>query len=319
MGVVAHAAVPERALFDVRSGRRIRAIEEAREAVEAHPDDPDAFAVLGAAEVGLERYGDAVGAFAFAEGSALYERRGVGLHADALRATGQPRRAALLRMQRLLDSDADDGERYRVLLNLVDDHRAAGDPLRAEDFAWRAIAMRPEGPAGYAWLADTLVDEGRFDEASWYLFLADRFAQGQPLPRSHVARARMDLADGDLRGARLEAEAALEHHRQNARLRALLAEADRVAGLADEAAQVLDAAFSRWSLDPNILAIDARVRADLGDWSSAWDRLALAHERYPQWLDVKLSMEYVIERAHRAGRPVPAGLDRPEEGESTER
>ena len=65
-----------------------QALAELNAAMAADPDNPDLHALAAASWSRVGLYDDAIVASAFALGSAIYEKDGLGAHADALRAFG---------------------------------------------------------------------------------------------------------------------------------------------------------------------------------------------------------------------------------------
>lgn len=243
-------------------GQWLVGARHARRLLEAEPDSDELFAILGLASSRANVYPDAVAAFTFAGADPMYEQRGLGAHADALRYTGGAAAAAELRTAQLLRPDTDASQQLVQLLGLVEDHRASGDLQAAYEVAWQALSLRPRSPGAHAFLADVYLDLGELESASFHLWQA-REIGGDTL-RVPLVEARIALAEGNIQAARRAADEALELRRNSARVGALHATVLRLEGVPEDALTVLERNVFKLQDHPDLLAAMILVLRDLG-------------------------------------------------------
>jgi tetratricopeptide (TPR) repeat protein len=244
----------------LRRGRPRTAITAANQVLRRDPDDADAMAWVAAGWVATGHPTDAAAAFALATGSAWYEDVGIDAHGDALRPV-HPAAAAALHTERLRMGDIPDGRAIRLYLDIIDDHRIAGDAEAALDAASEALGRWPRAAAVQATLADLYMDLGDLDAAGAHLWQARR--AGVVL-RVHLAEGRLALLEGRPGDALMAARRAARGRSPSLRISALEAEALRQLGQPQEAADALAPSRTRNSDDPAVLAVLLRVNADLG-------------------------------------------------------
>ncbi len=287
-----HLAIKALARRYNRTGQYRTALRQIRPLNEQNPDDPDFHAILGTAYGRMGLFGDAAAEFAMASGSSYYEEDGLDAHADTLRAFGRGDDAAELRLQRPLSVD---GERAELvaLLGAIDDLRAAGDLEGAERACWIALSIRPDSGAFHAALADVLLDFGDRDAAEYHLWIGE--LRGVSAARMLVVEARLAIADGDWGTATEFLMRARKGRRRDLELLSFWAEATRRGGDPQLADDALSRKLYQWHDRPELLAVTARVRWDLGLEAPARQALDRALVLYPDHPDVAAA------QAHLAG------------------
>lgn len=267
----------------LRQGRPRQAATASQQALERDPDDPDAMATLAAAWSRTGHHADATAAFELSTGSAWYEEYGIESHADSLRAQASPE-AAALHTSRVRMGGLSIGRQVRLWVDIIDDHRAAGDPLAAWDALAEGLGVAPNSPALLAAGADLRIDEGDLDGAAADLWLSRE--RGATL-RGHLAAGRLALHDGHPEEALAWARDARRFRSQSLRLYALNAEALRQLGALDEAAESLDVLRARQHDDPELMAVQLRLHRDRGE-EAALAALERRTERlYPQNFELR--------------------------------
>ncbi len=273
-----------------RMGTPQMAMGGVRAALEAHPDDDELHAYLGVAHMRAGHYPDALVELALGQNTPYYERDGLQAHANMLRAFGQGRQAAELRLQQLLISDSS-GTQINALEGAVYDLRAAGDFEEALAVAERALALMPLSSTSHALMAEVLLDLGEVEEARWHLWLPGML--GYRSVAMDVALARMAVMDGEM----VEAEAHMLHA-QRLRFRshaigARRAELTRLDGRLDEALVTVELERWGWHDVPTLLAVEAKVRWDAGRTAQARSVLERALLLYPQDPDVLEAVDHI--------------------------
>lgn len=249
-----------------------------REALSASPDDPELHARQGLVFARIGEFGDAAGAFRFAEGAAFYEERCLGDHADALRFTGDAAAAAALRRS-WIATLGDPKDLAEAELGLAEDLRALGDLDGAADAAARALALAPAAEDVYVTLADVAMDRGDLDEAEGQLWLADRTGGGGA-PGTRTAWARLALAHGDLDTAY---EAVRRGRRKGRDLGpwAMQGEVLRRMGEPETCLSLLDSGFLRDRSRPEMVATRLACLASAGELDEAEHLARRARSLYP--------------------------------------
>ncbi len=278
-------------LLMLSKGMWRRAVLGARRAVEADPDNAEAFAALGIAGSRATFFADAVAAFEFAESSQRYWTQGLGAHADALRYTGHGQEAAELRDLLLLDSSTSADARLTVMLGQVDDLRSVGDYEGAHSAAMAALSYRPNSPAVHAFLADLYLDLWEVDEAAFHLWQA---RDAQENLRYWLVEARFSIYEGNLMAARRATDKALEMRRRSARVVALNAQVMRLEGLLDDAELVLNRDLVKLQEHPALQAARILVAHDRGQDVEARDLARLGMATYPGHVGVLRAAEMVL-------------------------
>lgn len=254
---VSTKAVPAQLL---RRGRPRTAITAANQVLQRRPDDADAMAWVAAGWVATGHPTDAAAAFALSTGSAWYEDVGIDAHGDALRPL-HPTSAAALHTERLRMGDLHDARAIRLYLDIIDDHRMAGDIESALDTAAEALGRWPRAAAVQAALADVSMDLGDLDAAGAHLWQARR--ESITL-RVHLAEGRLALLEGRPGDALEAARLAARGRGPSLRISALEAESLRQLGEPQAAADALAPMRTHTTDAPDVLAVRLRVNADLG-------------------------------------------------------
>lgn len=263
----------------LRRGQWLVGGRHARRLLEDDPDNDDLFAILAIASSRANVYPDAVAAFEFVGGASMYDRAGLGAHADALRYTGDAAGAAELRTQQLLQPDVEPSQQLVLILGIVDDLRAAGDLQGAYEEAWRALSFRPRSPSAHAFLAEVLLDLGDLDGALFHLWMARDI--GTDTLRVPLVEARIALAEGNVQAARRATDEALEIRRNSARVGALHATVLRLEGSPDDALQVLERNVFKLQDHPDLVAAMILVLRDLGRLDEARAEAERGRVTYP--------------------------------------
>jgi tetratricopeptide (TPR) repeat protein len=251
---------PRGPLALLRRGLPRAAVQAATRRLDADPDHADSMAWLGAAWAASGQPADALGAFDLSAGSGWYEDEGVLAHADALRPFS-PAAAAALHTERLRMGGLGDARTIRLHLDIIDDHRQAGDAAAAWGAAEEALAAFPRAPSVQAALAELCMDAGDLDRAGAHLWLSRRHG---PVLRTLLAEGRLALLEGRPVDALVAARDAAEGRTTSLRRVALEAEALRQLGEPARAARLLSSERLRNTNAPEVLAVRLRVAADLG-------------------------------------------------------
>lgn len=266
----------------IHQGRGRLALDQLLPKLETAPLDPGLNAQAGLAYHAMGRYADALGYLAYAEGSEIYPQVGVAREAESLRATGQAQAAIALHTERLWQSP-DERRQLQVWLNLLQDHRSAGEPQRALDAGYMALSLSPRSATVHAWMAEIHLDQGDVELARESLYMADSLP-ADPANRLLLARARLAIAEGDLESAQALVSAARENRRwlpDNVAMQCeiFLAQDDPGAVL-----DLLDKSLVMHRQDPVLLAQRARAFQALGaqaDATYAMHQLQLLSHGFP--------------------------------------
>lgn len=277
------------AALSIRQARYRLAVVQASRGLEENPDEPDLHATLATAWSKAGYFADAAGAFELCAGSAYYESHGLDAHADQIRAMGQGREAATLRLQQLVNPQLADARRMRVLLAAADDLLVEDAPREALELAERAMAAYPRSPMVHAVLADIHLAMGDEEEADFHAWLSASYGQ---TTRLMLVEARRELAAGNTKGAYSATELAREQHSGSLKIPALRAEIRRVQGDLDSAMAILS--LKKWIMteDPVILAVRIKVFTDAGDWGAAEELADRAQGVYPDNQDIHEALAY---------------------------
>lgn len=282
--------MPWRAALAARQWRNV--FQGLRKDLADNPEDPELHATLGIVSARIGRYGEAVAAFSFAQGSPTYEGQGLSLHADALRATGDYQGAIALRRESF--AAAERALRQSVVsLDLADDLRYAGDLLGAEQAALYVLAEAPRMEETYALLAEIALDVGDTDEAELNLWLADLY--GHRTSRTRVARARLQIALGDLEAAYEEVSYGRMRNRNHLPW-ALQAEILRRQGFAVEGLYLLESGRLPDKDRPEMMAVRLACLASDGQIEEALELRAEAIGLYPRDPNV-VAASVVVDKA----------------------
>ena len=267
----------------LKVGQLRSAMAGIRAAIDRNPDEPDLFAWLGIAVARAGAYAEALPAFELAVGSEIYDQQGIAFHADALRATGQPERAAALRRERLVDVDLEDDSAL-LWIGIAEDLEAAGDLEGAwEAMSW-AESVAPSSANMLAAKAELELQLGEPDEAAASLWLAS-LSGGGPGVRERLAGCRLARQEGDL----AEASRALGRtgvgHRKS-RLGIYQAELLREAGAPARCLEMLDQPRFLDRERPIYLAVRMACAAEAGELAEAKTLRDHAMRIYPRDADV---------------------------------
>ena len=253
-----------------------------RASIAANPDDANLQAYLGIVDARIGRYGEAVADFELAVGSDIYEQQGLERHADALRYTGHPQEAFELRKSAwLMTRTVNDAA--TMVVGMVDDLRFAGDLQAAEDWAWYLIGEVPQMEEAYAVAADVALDAGDLDEADQLLWMADLY--GHRVARTRAARARMEMAHGDLKAAYEDVRFGRMRNRNHLPW-AIQAETMRRQGYVIEALALLDSGHLPDKDRPDMMAARLAALASAGDLDEARALRRTALWTYPTHPDI---------------------------------
>jgi len=184
---------PSRALQLLRQGLLAPAYTVAMQSLRRDPRSPDALAVAGAVEA---RRGWGVEAAALLDAGAhgpWYAAAGAAFHAEALSQAGRFGEAAALR-RAVLASHGGERAWPDQAADLVDDLRLQGDLLAADDALSEGLAAWPRAEVLFAAAADLALDQGDFEEARGWLWLAER--DRDAVFRIRLTRARLARAEG---------------------------------------------------------------------------------------------------------------------------
>lgn len=276
----------------LRSGASRVALAEIRKELKDNPDDADLHAWAGIAASRSGLFSDAITEFELALGSEVYDVHGISAHANALRVVGRGEEAAALREAQIAIQTREDDE-SQLWLGMVDDYRYAGDYGSAYDAAWKAISLAPGSGLAYAVLADLELDLGHDEEARYDLWIADRL--GGNTVRSHVVRARMSIADGDLELAYLQLNIN-RLARRNQILGAMQAEILRRQGDANGALGLLSMPRYTDKDQPYMMAEWMACYAQTGDLENARSLRARGLALYPTDPNIAAAAQ-VVEKA----------------------
>lgn len=282
--------MPWRVAFTSRQWRN--ALPGLREALASNPDDADLHAHYAIVSARIGRFADALPSFEYGAGAEIYEEQGIGLHADALRATGRADEAAALRRAAFISATRWPRQ-LSLVMDLADDLRYAGDLLGAEDAAWLLVGEAPGMEEAYALLADVALDRGDTEEAALQLWLADLY--GTRTSRTRAARGRLQLAYGDLD----EAIAEVSHGRMRGRNHmpiAIHGEVLRRQGMPDACLARLDVGTVPDKERPEIAAVRLACLASDGQLAEAAELRTWVMGAYPEDPNV-LAASAVLDKA----------------------
>ena len=189
------ARAPSREMGFIQQGRGNGAMRMLQPKLEMAPLDPHLNTLAGLA-MGVEgKYELALHYLERGNGTNLYPTAGVARRAEALRESGHGVEAAALHAERLLQPNWTDNKAVFALLAMVEDYRRAGASDQAWEAAYAALAIQPNEPRVYAFMAELSLDQGQADEADAFLFLARRHRDKTPPYRSYLVEARISLAN----------------------------------------------------------------------------------------------------------------------------
>lgn len=263
---LAWADVPAAALQFLRMSQPAAAWTEVSRLLVTRPDDPDLYAVAGAALAAAGDYADAVVWFDLALGSAWLDGEGRRSYADALREVGRADEAVLLRQDILLQARTE-GARIAAAAGLVEDLRRAGRHAEAEIAADEALASHPRAAIIHATLADLALDRGDREAAEYHLWMVDHL--GAPVFRARLVEARLCLLEGDTECVARVGRETRRSHSRDPRIRALEAEAWLLEGRPEDVLELLQQPRFRLQQHPELLSVEVCARADLGDAAAA--------------------------------------------------
>ncbi len=275
---LARADVPAAAVQFLRMSQPAAAWGEVARRLSAGTDDADLYAVAGAALVAAGNPADAVVWFDLAVGSAWLNGEGRRSQADALREVGRADEAVALRQDILLQARSE-GARIAAAAGLVEDLRRAGRLAEAELAADDALADYPRSSLIHATLADLALDAGDRPSAEYHLWLVEFW--GTPVFRARLVEARLCLLDGDLECVSRVGRETRRSHSRDPRIRALEAEAWRLDGRPEDVLSMLGQSRFRLQEHPELLAVEACARADLGEHAAAAALRARLEALYP--------------------------------------
>lgn len=273
---LARTAMPWRAAFAGHQWRN--ALPGLRVELANNPDDPDLHAQFAIANARIGRFADALPSFELSLGSSVYESRGLAMHADTLRATGHLEEAIALRREAIAAS-TNEMERFGLVFDLVDDYRYAGDLLDATDAADELLAIAPGIDEVYSLQADVALDAGDLDEAAFDLWLAD--LDGSRTARTRAARARLQMAYGDLEAAYAEVSTGRMKNRNHMPW-TIQAEILRRQGMAAQGLIVVQAQRLPDKDRPEMMAEQLACLSSLGEIEEAREIRDEAVARYPK-------------------------------------
>lgn len=179
----------------VRRGSLRAAMPKVRERLQEDPDNVDMHAALAILCVTAGEYSCALSSSRFARGSELFPRDFVLAEAEALRADGQGRAAAVRRKELLWAVD-NLSEEARQLALAARDQREVGDLEGAARDLERATAADPDSAAVHLERVLSALQQGELDEADWELWLRRR--SGAPWSAEDMeAELRFGIAADD--------------------------------------------------------------------------------------------------------------------------
>jgi len=279
-GKLRRGAMPWRAALAGHQWRN--ALPGLRRELANNPDDPDLHAQYAIASARVGRFADAYAAFALSLGSTVYEAKGLGMHADTLRATGHLDEAIELR-QEAIAASTNEMQRFGLLFDLVDDYRYAGDLGSAQDTADELLSIAPGIDEVYSIAADVALDAGDLDDAAFDLWLAD--LDGSRTARTRSARARLQIAYGDLEAAYGEVAYGRMKNRNHMPW-AIQAEILRRQGMPDQGVILLESARLPDKDRPEMMAALLACLSSAGELAEARDLRDEATALYPKDPDV---------------------------------
>lgn len=261
-------------------GRTHSVVEWVDQGIAVDPDNPNLYAIRGAALARDERFVEALGDFERGAGSDFYEETALRYHADALRESGDVFAAVALRESQLAATAMRKGVRFTQELRIVQDLQFGGDLIEAHARAEELVAEYPTVASAWSTLAELQTDLGDTDGAMISLHMG-----GQVGKRAHrqIGAAKLHLMRtlGDEVGA---AEAVVETGK-------------RVGGRRDYWNAYLDyqldqgnAGFVLGMLDrkrfgrnrsPALAALRVRALVDLGELDEARTLLQAVVDDYP--------------------------------------
>ncbi len=264
----------------VAKGQVRVAHREVQDLLVRNPDDADLHATLGAALSAASFYPDALVAFSFAAGSAWYEKRGAGYHADALAQVGRGAEAAELRAELLAVSGARERNEVGIRVRMVDDHLVGGDLDAALELAEALVADHGDYLLPWAVLAEVHLARGDRDEVEWALLQGRRLGQPDQL-RLAVVETRLLLDDGQAEAAFQRIELMRRAHFRELDMWALRMDTLTAAGAAEEALSIAGMERFGFQDHPAFTAATARALAATGDRAAAEALLAGALAAHP--------------------------------------
>jgi tetratricopeptide (TPR) repeat protein len=202
--------------------------------------------------------------FEFADGSAFYENEGLYAHADALRETGNPEVAAVLRAERLVASDLEEGNELIIGLGLVDDFVRLDEMDRAYDQLMSLQAMWPRSPSLHGHMADFYLDLGDLESAEFHIWYVTDVLGLRMGMRGMFAQYRIHLHNEDLIAAQEVINEAMSLRKQSHRLRARQAEIYRLQGDPSNAVSTLQQRRYWFQEHPEMKAVEALALYESG-------------------------------------------------------
>ncbi|MCB9743549.1 MAG: tetratricopeptide repeat protein [Alphaproteobacteria bacterium] len=260
-----------------RSGNYRIAASALEDALKERPDDLELHARLGVTYALMGDFVEAAPHLERAQGSELYEDEAWSHHADTLRALGEGAQAFTMRAERLTQLLAE-GRLVSTRCDMVDDLRAMGELDAALELAELTLTLHPYSNLARATRLDVALDRGDEDADAIAAWMQRDLAQST---RSIRALSRMAMLEGDLPQARALLEAIPRQNKLYAPIIAQQAELERLSGEPEEALWTLDRPMVRTPNHPELLAVRARVLADLGRDEEALALCRQALSSYP--------------------------------------
>jgi tetratricopeptide (TPR) repeat protein len=254
--------IPKKVLMRLRNGHTSVVHKYLAEQRALGPLDDNHLALEAVAFAKQERSQQAIAGFSRSEGCQLYENIGMRFHADALRAVGEGRAAAELRTMQLELTELPPALAHIAKMERIRDLVSAGAYDEALEAADQAIAEKPQWAAYYAAKSEVYTAMGDYEEASWWLWMAEfRFVR----PESVLyPQAALMTAIGDGGHAELLLRDNAKGRRHRPELWRHLVEAIAQTERWEYALQVLDRQLIASMPDPTLRALRARVLHGLG-------------------------------------------------------
>lgn len=276
-------SIPVSAIEALKQGQLARAWRFADGHLQRQPRGRAGHAVMGGIESRMGWAVESIDAFDAGEGARWYGSVGRILHANALRAVGRGDEAVALRRDDLR-SDLE-GVRLRTWVAMIDDLRAAGDPLGAEAILAEGMAETPRSTVLMSVAADLALDAGDIEGAEAWLALVQHYAG--PVRRTRHVILRIAVLEQDHEQVDTVSAALLRVQPGDPVAIAALAHSLIDRGDPDGAWAVLQGVEARRRGDAALLVEQARALHAFGETADARALVGFVRARHPLDLDAQ--------------------------------
>jgi len=277
-------SIPTSAMEALKQGQLARAWRFADNHLRRQPRGRAGHAVMGGVESRMGWAVEALDSFDAGVGARWYGTSGRALHANALRSVGRGAEAADLRRDDLRDDRT--AVQLRTWVAMVDDLRAAGEPIAAEDTLTAGLSEHPRSSVLMSVGADLALDRGDVAAAEGWLALIHHYAG--PVRRTRHVNLRIALLEGNHERVDGIARALLRVQPGDPQAIAAVAHSLIDQGQPTQAWETLHGVEARRRGDAGLLTAEARALAALGRTDEARALIAFVRARHP--LDQDASM-----------------------------